>query len=719
MSIVYTPRDYTKPLHKDILQLLDSISDFEFTTPDGQVFKMSDINRNVPVYLDKSKIRVEECEMTWKELQSTIDKLEREHQYLKQKKYRSKEETDRFEYLFGLIRQLKEAAESYRKDHPHPYPNDIVTINQETALNGYYTRNGKSHNPEIVLLMETLGNYTWNTESVAITLVHEMFHAFYDCDLSKTCKSLPYVEEPLTEYAMLKFMEAFVAQNNEYNYLLARAQHHVFRKQFSCGIAHYSFGHYLWKYEKESGKTPEDIHWIDAFREAKYKIWHNSQEYIEYAKPFKQGLYPFDEEEYQMDLLRVILYNANVCLPLPQKRQANHHGGTLPWEKIGTNTHLAVENDILYLDGDYTKHFIWELHHNNSYEEHRYNSRGERLLDIREIIYAKIHNHPIKRIVLWDRFICDEFWLIKHITFDTHACVELSGRNPYFTLINGCIYDAKMTILLYCPEDATECIIPEDVRELNWYAFQHCTSLQHIEIPSSVNSIDKESFSDCKSLEDEIIIGQKLFNVPKTATCYAIPKGVKEISYTAFYHCDSLQHVEIPPSLKNQHVSFWLCKNLEDEIIFGSTLVHVPATAITYEIPSSVKKIGGDAFDHCVNLRSVMIPGGIKEIPNHTFKKCNNIESVLFGEGIEDIGIWAFDGCQLSDVTLPASLKEIHRWAFSECPMQTLTFKGANPPKTDEPFDNKHFRATCIIRVPAGSKSDYAKIFPDHTIVEY
>jgi len=717
MSIVCTPRDFTKPLNKDIQKLLDDISDFEFTTPDGNIFRISDINKNVPIYLDLKETRVEEHEIIWQELCDRLHSLEKEYSYLKGMSYDKcdPDDSQRRCFLSDMIPMIKRVIEKYLENHPNPSPNDIVPISQEISVNGYYTRNGKSHNPEIVLLMETLGNERWNDDTVAVTLVHEMFHAFYDCDLNKADKSFPYVEEPLTEYAMLKFMEALAKNDPKYDDLLDKAQRNVYFKQCSLGIAHYGFGHYLWKFEKESGQTPENIHWIDAFREAKYKIWHNSQEYIEYAKPFKQGLYPLDAEEYQMELLRVVLYNANVCLPLPQKRQVNHPGGRLPWEKIVPHTHLAVENDILYLDGDYTKRFIYELYYN---EKYRYDSRGERHPDILEIIYAKIHKHPIKRIVLWDRFICDDFRLIKRITWRTHACVELSVRNPYFMLIDGCIYDAKVTTLLYCPEDATECIIPEDVRELKWCAFQHCASLQHIEIPSSVNSIDKESFSDCKSLEDEIIIGQKLFNVPKTATYYAIPEGVKEISYTAFYHCDSLRHVEIPPSLKNQHVSFWLCKNLEDEIIFGSTLVNVPASAITYEIPSFVKEIDSDAFEHCVNLRSVKIPGGIKKIPNYTFKKCNNVESVLFGEGVEEIG-WAFDGCQLSDVTLPASLKEIHRWAFSECPMQTLTFKGANPPKTDEPFDNKYFRATCTIRVPAGSKDGYAKIFPDHTIVEY
>lgn len=720
MSITIQQRDFTESLHSKIQKLLDAISNFEFTLPNGLVFKISDINQNVPVYMDTSKTRMEECEMKWGELLEKINQLEREQQQLEHKRNRTREESDRYEYLFGLIRQLKKTAEDYREDHPDPHPDDIVTFSRETVLDGYYTRNGKSHNPEIVLLMETLGNDRWNAEDVAITLVHEMFHAFYDSDLSQADNYLPYVEEPLTEYAMLKFMEALSESDNTYHGLFEDARLKVRWKQSKLGIAHYGFGYCLWKYEKESGETPENIQWIEAFRKAKYKIWHKSQEYIEYAKPFKQGLYPFGEEEYQMELLRVILYNADVCLPLPQKRQANHPGGTLPWDAVDSNTHLALVNDILYLDGDYTNQFIYEFHH-KSHKKRRHNTPLEYQPDISELLYFKINSHPISinRIVLWDHFICDDFQLIKRITFDTQAYVELSVRNPYFTVIDGCIYDANVTVLLYCPEDATECMIPDGVREIEWSAIHQCESLRHLSLPSSLKSIADGSFCDCKSLEDEIIFEQKLLNVPKTATSYVVPRGVKEISYYALYHCVSLRHLQIPLSVKTiGEGGFSYCESLEDEIVFEHRLLCAPRTATEYVIPNEVQEIGSRAFDDCKVLKRVTIQGNVKEIPNHTFSECDNLESLTINEGLEKIGTCAFRGCRLSDVTLPASLKEIGSWAFFECPMETLTFKGVDPPVVTgtRPMELKY---NCTLYVPTGSEDAYAKAFPGYEIREY
>ncbi len=358
MSIIVQRREFTEPLNSEIQELLDAISDFEFTLSNGLVFKISDINQNVPVYMDKSEAREEKCKITWGKLQERIDQLKREQQYLQHKEDKTSEEKDRFEYLFGLIKQLNETADRYKNDHPDPNLGDIVTFSQKTALNGYYTRKGKSHHPEIVLLMETLGNDRWNAEDVAITLVHEMFHAFYDCDLSQTAKYLPYVEEPLTEYAMLKYMEALSDSDNNYSGLFEDAKSKVKRKQYSLGIAHYGFGYYLWKYANKSGQTLDNIQWIEVFREAKYKIWHKSPEYIEYAKPFKQGVYPFDKEEfdkeeYQMELLRVILCNAKVCLSLPQKRYAFVDLG-LPSGTLWATCNVGANSPEEY--GDY---FAW------------------------------------------------------------------------------------------------------------------------------------------------------------------------------------------------------------------------------------------------------------------------------------------------------------------------------------------------------------------------
>lgn len=495
MSITLINRDYQQSVDPSIQKLLDDISDFEFITPNGLFLKMSDINKTVPIYLDCKKIRKEESEMTWEELISALDRLEYEKDYLDNKENGTRQDPSQDENLFSLFRQLRKTHDAHKKKCPNPSPSDKVTIKKDIALKGYYTHHGRSHCPEIVLLMETLDHERHNyAQSVAITLIHEMFHAFYDHDSSKNVLNIPFVEEPLTEYALLKFVEALAKKDNQYDGLFDLAKSEVLRKQYSIGIAHYGFGYYLWEYENKSGKTLEDIHWIEVFRDAKYKIFDFSPEYNEYARPFRQGLYPFGKEQEQMELLRLILLNALLyanglqlslsgdCTPLPDK------GKSIAWEMCGPNSYWAVEGNTLYLDGCFAG-----------------------LMDADSTLWENISSlDNIVQLVLWDNFSCNHFFHFQDILQDILSrspfwngtiSVNVSRRNMHFVEIDGSIYDASRTTLYHCSRSATRFIIPGSVNKFKSPAFRNCASLRHLTIPSSMEIIPDRTFCGCENLD--------------------------------------------------------------------------------------------------------------------------------------------------------------------------------------------------------------------------
>ena len=87
-------------------------------------------------------------------------------------------------------------------------------------------------------------------------------------------------------------------------------------------------------------------------------------------------------------------------------------------------------------------------------------------------------------------------------------------------------------------------------------AFQNCTSLTSIDIPSSVKEIGKWAFYDCTSLtevdlcEDGVTeIGEGTFSDCYSLTNVTIPFSMKKIGAWAFYGCSSLTSVTIPPSV--------------------------------------------------------------------------------------------------------------------------------------------------------------------------
>lgn len=76
-------------------------------------------------------------------------------------------------------------------------------------------------------------------------------------------------------------------------------------------------------------------------------------------------------------------------------------------------------------------------------------------------------------------------------------------------------------------------------------------------------------------------------------------------------------------------------------------------------------------------VTNVTIPGTVREIETHAFSGCDKLETLTIAEGVEVIDGYAFSNCErLCLVTLPDSIREINAGAFDYCPNLQLTFKG-------------------------------------------
>lgn len=87
-------------------------------------------------------------------------------------------------------------------------------------------------------------------------------------------------------------------------------------------------------------------------------------------------------------------------------------------------------------------------------------------------------------------------------------------------------------------------------------------------------------------------------------------------------------------------------------------------------LPSTVKKIGYAAFDHCASLSSVVIPSGVTYIGTYAFRDCIGLSKVTFPNTLTEIDGFAFAGCiSLTNIDLPDSLTTLGAQgnAFSEC----------------------------------------------------
>lgn len=132
----------------------------------------------------------------------------------------------------------------------------------------------------------------------------------------------------------------------------------------------------------------------------------------------------------------------------------------------------------------------------------------------------------------------------------------------------------------------------------------------------------------------------------------SIPSSIKRIGNNAFRWRSMLQEVTIEDGVESLgNDAFEGCRNL---------------TRVT--IPGSVNSISYSAFYDCGNLKRVTIPGSVKSIGHDAFKWCVDLNQVIIEDGVESIGDSAFYQCEgLTEITIPDSVKSIGNSAFWDC----------------------------------------------------
>lgn len=123
-----------------------------------------------------------------------------------------------------------------------------------------------------------------------------------------------------------------------------------------------------------------------------------------------------------------------------------------------------------------------------------------------------------------------------------------------------------------------------------------------------------------------------------------------------------------------------------EELVIPSEIKGMPVKAISPKafagrkditsvvIPDSVTVLGAGAFKDCTRLESVTLSKNVSEIHEETFQNCRNLRSIDLSEGLSVIGNEAFRYCwNLEDMELPSTVTMIGYYAFECAAITELT----------------------------------------------
>lgn len=255
------------------------------------------------------------------------------------------------------------------------------------------------------------------------------------------------------------------------------------------------------------------------------------------------------------------------------------------------------------------------------------------------------------------------------------------------------------------------------------------TPITEIEMATPCDSILGETFRDCPNLT-KITIGEGLKYIGDNAFANSpvkeanLPSTLRDVSSYAFggysSYCPFINNIQpenhiryigrvayqcVDRDLEEYTIkdgTVTLADNLFENSQGKATIFHIPASveqignrAFAYmqikalpEMPG-LKRIGGEAFYGCKNLKKLTIPETVEYIGGGAFYGCSNIwsltynainaecesfmepnaplEKIVIGDKVRRLPRGIFSGKEFSEVTLPACLERIDESAFYGC----------------------------------------------------
>lgn len=223
------------------------------------------------------------------------------------------------------------------------------------------------------------------------------------------------------------------------------------------------------------------------------------------------------------------------------------------------------------------------------------------------------------------------------------------------------------------------------VTTLQRNAFDGCTSLSQITLPTSLTTINQNAFSDVPAstidLSNVQYIGQQAFFNAGISGVVNLP-NLTSLGTGAFQGCQYITECNIGPNLSTiGDASFLECSGLT-KVTGLSNITTIPArmfydctSLTTVDIDfSSITALGGQCMSNC-GLQVSLDLSNVTTLGNDALFHCRNITILSFPR-IEALVDRAFCGIGNTSITIPKEVKQIGSMCFSDCSqLQNVTFE--------------------------------------------
>lgn len=171
--------------------------------------------------------------------------------------------------------------------------------------------------------------------------------------------------------------------------------------------------------------------------------------------------------------------------------------------------------------------------------------------------------------------------------------INVDENNPYFTSVDGVLYNKDQTELLFYPNgktlaktddegnviDGGTLVLPDTVVSIRDNAFYMCSNLYSITFNEGLKTIGTKAFLKCSNLRE--------INLPST---------VETLGTDAFSYCNAVKTLEIPSSVESigdyaffstatQLDKIVVHKNSADDLTLGKDWIPTKADSVNKKIP--------------------------------------------------------------------------------------------------------------------------------------